>query len=77
MAVFSGTTPLQVVIKRTGGLVWKNWPMNHTRRANAKARHIRLAQVEAILRACSQPPPTSANAQMSKQEEMHEERSKQ
>ncbi|KAL2608188.1 hypothetical protein R1flu_026761 [Riccia fluitans] len=56
MGFFAATRPMEVVIKRTGGLVWKNWPMNHTRRANAKKRHIRLAQVEAVLRACSAEP---------------------
>lgn len=42
---FMGTKVMQVVFKQTGGLVWKNWPMNHTRRANAKKRHRRLRQV--------------------------------
>jgi hypothetical protein len=42
---FAATRVMEVVIKRSGGLVWKNWPMNHTRRANAKKRHVRLRQV--------------------------------
>ncbi len=42
---FAGSRVMEVVIKQSGGLVWKNWPMNHTRRANAKKRHVRLRQV--------------------------------
>ncbi|XP_024377490.1 uncharacterized protein [Physcomitrium patens] len=57
---FAATRVMEVVIKRSGGLVWKNWPMNHTRRANAKKRHVRLQQVEAVLKACAAPPPSSA-----------------
>ncbi|BBN10733.1 hypothetical protein MPTK1_5g05950 [Marchantia polymorpha subsp. ruderalis] len=56
MVFFAATRRMEVVIKRTGGLVWKNWPMNHTRRANAKKRHVRLSQVEAVLKACAVEP---------------------
>eukprot|EP00850_Spirogloea_muscicola_P023613 SM000372S13689 [mRNA] locus=s372:77302:77995:- [translate_table: standard] len=54
--------PVLQVFKRTGGLVWKNWPMNHTRRANAKERHRRLQKVDAVLKACAGPPPSSSAA---------------
>ncbi|KAG0581712.1 hypothetical protein M758_3G009200 [Ceratodon purpureus] len=57
---FAATRVMEVVIKRSGGLVWKNWPMNHTRRANAKKRHVRLQQVEAVLKACATSPPSSS-----------------
>ncbi|KAL3675959.1 hypothetical protein R1sor_025907 [Riccia sorocarpa] len=73
MGFFAATRPMEVVIKRTGGLVWKNWPMNHTRRANAKKRHIRLAQVESILRACSADP---AAGKMQVQQQQQEEQRK-
>jgi hypothetical protein len=55
---FAGSRVMEVVIKQSGGLVWKNWPMNHTRRANAKKRHVRLRQVESVLKACAGPAPS-------------------
>lgn len=64
MGLGQPTRVLSEVFKQTGGLVWKIWPLNHTRRANAKARNRRIQQVEAILRLGSQPPAsdTAANA---------------
>eukprot|EP00250_Pteridium_aquilinum_P000132 c10148_g1_i1 orf=540-797(-) len=55
---FAATRVLQIVKKTTGGLVWKQWAMNSTRRANVKKRARRVAQVEAILKACEGPPPS-------------------
>jgi hypothetical protein len=55
---FAVSRVMEVVIKQSGGLVWKNWPMNHTRRANAKKRHVRLRQVESVLKACAGPAPS-------------------
>eukprot|EP00270_Netrium_digitus_P021121 TRINITY_DN8903_c0_g1_i3.p3 TRINITY_DN8903_c0_g1~~TRINITY_DN8903_c0_g1_i3.p3 ORF type:complete len:107 (+),score=13.55 TRINITY_DN8903_c0_g1_i3:162-482(+) len=57
MPLVEATRVLNVVFKQSGGLVWKNWPMNRTRRANAKKRHCRISQVEAVIKACSNAPP--------------------
>ncbi|XP_024528925.1 uncharacterized protein LOC112345778 [Selaginella moellendorffii] len=51
------TNVLQIVKKITGGLVWKKWKMNDTRKANRRRRLIRIHQVEAIIKACKGPPP--------------------
>eukprot|EP00897_Mesotaenium_endlicherianum_P001475 jgi/Mesen1/1355/ME000013S00847 len=56
MALGEASRVLQQVFKQTGGLVWKNWPMNHTRRANAKKRALRVAKTEALLRASAHLP---------------------
>eukprot|EP00271_Cylindrocystis_brebissonii_P006135 TRINITY_DN1872_c0_g1_i1.p2 TRINITY_DN1872_c0_g1~~TRINITY_DN1872_c0_g1_i1.p2 ORF type:complete len:103 (-),score=19.69 TRINITY_DN1872_c0_g1_i1:434-742(-) len=62
MGFIRASPVLAIVFKKTGGLVWKEWPMNHTRRANSKERLKRVRQVEAVLRVCSQAP---ANASAS------------
>ncbi|KAG6556524.1 hypothetical protein Mapa_001850 [Marchantia paleacea] len=68
MVFFAATRKMEVVIKRTGGLVWKNWPMNHTRRANAKKRHVRLSQVEDVLKACAVEPTSEKMVQQQQQQ---------
>ncbi|KAH7289840.1 hypothetical protein KP509_30G020700 [Ceratopteris richardii] len=60
---FAATRIVEIVKKTTGGLVWKQWAMNRTRRANVKKRARRVAQVEAIMRACEGPPPPTAMSQ--------------
>ncbi|KAI5058405.1 hypothetical protein GOP47_0026575 [Adiantum capillus-veneris] len=66
---FAATRVLQIVKKTTGGLVWKQWPMNSTRRANVKKRSRRVAQVEAILKACDGPPPSAVSQETVKKVE--------
>ncbi|CAA0832686.1 Unknown protein [Striga hermonthica] len=55
---FWGTRVLQIVKKHdSGGLLWKRIKLTPTRKANAKKRLRRVWQNEAVLRACSEPPP--------------------
>ncbi|KAL0385302.1 UNVERIFIED_CONTAM: hypothetical protein Sradi_2924500 [Sesamum radiatum] len=55
---FWGTRVLEIVKKHdSGGLVWKRIKLTSTRKANAKKRLRRVWQNEAVLRACSEPPP--------------------
>ena len=54
-----GTRVMEIVKKHdSGGLVWKRIKLTTTRKANAKKRLLRVWQNEAVLRACSEPPPT-------------------
>lgn len=56
---FWGTRVLEIVKKHdSGGLVWKRIKLTSTRKANAKKRLRRVWQNEAVLRACSYPPPS-------------------
>ncbi|CAA3023980.1 Hypothetical predicted protein [Olea europaea subsp. europaea] len=55
---FWGTRVMEIVKKHdSGGLVWKRIKLTSTRKANAKKRLRRVWQNEAVLRACSEPPP--------------------
>ncbi|XP_070044328.1 uncharacterized protein [Nicotiana tomentosiformis] len=57
---FWGTRVMEIVKKHdSGGLVWKRIKLTPTRKANAKKRLRRVWQNEAVLRACSEPPPTT------------------
>ncbi|KAI3720463.1 hypothetical protein L6452_21381 [Arctium lappa] len=59
MGAFWGTRLMEIVKKHdSGGLVWKRIKLTTTRKANAKKRILRVWQNEAVLRACSQPPPS-------------------
>ncbi|CAA3028138.1 uncharacterized protein LOC111375914 [Olea europaea var. sylvestris] len=56
---FWGTRVMEIVKKHdSGGLVWKRIKLTSTRKANAKKRLRRVWQNEAVLRACSEPPPS-------------------
>ncbi|KAK4790474.1 hypothetical protein SAY86_017778 [Trapa natans] len=56
---FWGTRVLEIVKKHdSGGLVWKRIKLTTTRKANAKKRLLRVWQNEAVLRACSETPPS-------------------
>lgn len=56
---FWGTRVMEIVKKHdSGGLVWKRIKLTTTRKANAKKRLLRVWQNEAVLRACSEPPPS-------------------
>ncbi|KAF3653424.1 putative NAC transcription factor 29-like, partial [Capsicum annuum] len=56
---FLGTRVMEIVKKHdSGGLVWKRIKLTTTRKANAKKRLRRVWQNEAVLRACSEPPPS-------------------
>nr|XP_043617604.1 uncharacterized protein LOC122589379 [Erigeron canadensis] len=64
MGVFWGTRVMELVKKHdSGGLVWKRIKLTTTRKANAKKRILRVWQNEAVLRACSEPPPSKMNAE--------------
>ncbi|XP_031489754.1 uncharacterized protein LOC116257278 [Nymphaea colorata] len=55
---FVATRVMEIVKKHdSGGLVWKRIKLTSTRKANAKKRLRRVWQNEAVLRACSEPPP--------------------
>ncbi|XP_073031099.1 uncharacterized protein [Primulina eburnea] len=59
---FWGTRVLEIVKKHdSGGLVWKRIKLTSTRKANAKKRLRRVWQNEAVLRACSDPPPSETS----------------
>ncbi|GMJ03328.1 hypothetical protein like AT1G27435 [Hibiscus trionum] len=61
IGAFWGTRVLEIVKKHdSGGLVWKRIKLTSTRKANAKKRLRRVWQNEAVLRACSEPPPSKA-----------------
>ncbi|KAH7516776.1 uncharacterized protein LOC107435231 [Ziziphus jujuba] len=56
---FWGTRVMEIVKKHdSGGLVWKRIKLTSTRKANAKKRLLRVWQNEAVLKACSEPPPS-------------------
>ncbi|KAG6708938.1 hypothetical protein I3843_06G100800 [Carya illinoinensis] len=56
---FWGTRVMEIVKKHdSGGLVWKRIKLTTTRRANAKKR---LLRNEAVLRACSESPPSKTS----------------
>ncbi|VFQ60912.1 unnamed protein product [Cuscuta campestris] len=56
---FWGTRVMEIVKKHdSGGLVWKRIKLTTTRKANAKKRLRRVWQNEAVLRACSEAPPS-------------------
>ncbi|KAI4343430.1 hypothetical protein L6164_010778 [Bauhinia variegata] len=56
---FWGTRMMEIVKKHdSGGLVWKRIKLTSTRKANAKKRLLRVWQNEAVLKACSEPPPS-------------------
>ncbi|KAM6562607.1 hypothetical protein CsatB_022605 [Cannabis sativa] len=58
---FWGTRLMEIVKKHdSGGLVWKRIKLTPTRKANAKKRLLRVWQNEAVLRACSEEPPSKA-----------------
>ncbi|KAK6922454.1 hypothetical protein RJ641_012961 [Dillenia turbinata] len=58
MTAFWGTRMMEIVKKHdSGGLVWKRIKLTTTRKANAKKRLLRVWQNEAVLKACSEPPP--------------------
>ncbi|KAJ4823193.1 hypothetical protein Tsubulata_015140 [Turnera subulata] len=60
---FWGTRVMEIVKKHdSGGLVWKRIKLTTTRKANAKKRLHRVWQNEAVLRACSEPPPSKTPA---------------
>ncbi|XP_077212178.1 uncharacterized protein LOC143847280 [Tasmannia lanceolata] len=56
---FFGATRIMEIVKKhdSGGLVWKRIKLTRTRKANAKKRLLRVWQNEAVLKACSEPPP--------------------
>ncbi|KAL4587099.1 hypothetical protein LXL04_011749 [Taraxacum kok-saghyz] len=59
MGAFWGTRVMELVKKHdSGGLVWKRIKLTTTRKANAKKRILRVWQNEAVLRACSETPPS-------------------
>ncbi|XP_022960352.1 uncharacterized protein LOC111461104 [Cucurbita moschata] len=59
---FWGTRVLEIVKKHdSGGLVWKRIKLTTTRKANAKKRLLRVWQNEAVLKACSEPPPPKSS----------------
>ncbi|XP_071740078.1 uncharacterized protein [Rutidosis leptorrhynchoides] len=59
---FWGTRVMEIVKKHdSGGLVWKRIKLTTTRKANAKKRILRVWQNEAVLRACSEPPPSKTS----------------
>ncbi|XP_068651163.1 uncharacterized protein [Aristolochia californica] len=61
MGVFGATRILEIVKKHdSGGLLWKRIKLTPTRKANAKKRLLRVWQNEAVLKACSEPPPPNA-----------------
>ncbi|GAB4839724.1 hypothetical protein Ancab_020434 [Ancistrocladus abbreviatus] len=65
LGAFWGTRVLEIVKKHdSGGLVWKRIKLTSTRKANAKKRLLRVWQNEAVLKACSEPPPSKAKAKM-------------
>ncbi|GMH27400.1 hypothetical protein Nepgr_029243 [Nepenthes gracilis] len=59
VGVFWATRVMEIVKKHdSGGLVWKRIKLTSTRKANAKKRLLRVWQNEAVLKACSEPPPS-------------------
>ncbi|KAH0728053.1 hypothetical protein KY290_003749 [Solanum tuberosum] len=63
---FFGTRVMEIVKKHdSGGLVWKRIKLTSTRKANAKKRLRRVWQNEAVLRACSEAPPSETSEIMS------------
>ncbi|KAG7975471.1 hypothetical protein I3843_06G100800, partial [Carya illinoinensis] len=59
---FWGTRVMEIVKKHdSGGLVWKRIKLTTTRRANAKKRLLRVGRNEAVLRACSESPPSKTS----------------
>ncbi|XAR58313.1 hypothetical protein NMG60_11026761 [Bertholletia excelsa] len=63
MGTFWGTRVMEIVKKHdSGGLLWKRIKLTSTRKANAKKRLLRVWQNEAVLKACSEPPPSKTSA---------------
>ncbi|CAI0553606.1 unnamed protein product [Linum tenue] len=59
---FWATRVMEIVKKHdSGGLVWKRIKLTPSRKANAKKRLQRVWQNEAVLRACAEPPPSTAS----------------
>lgn len=59
---FWGTRVMEIVKKHdSGGLVWKRIKLTTTRKANAKKRLLRVWQNEAVLKVCSEPPPSKTS----------------
>ncbi|GJU96598.1 hypothetical protein Tco_1321354 [Tanacetum coccineum] len=59
VGAFWGTRVMEIVKKNdSGGLLWKRIKLTTTRKANAKKRIRRVWQNEAVLRACSEAPPS-------------------
>ncbi|KAJ8759368.1 hypothetical protein K2173_006888 [Erythroxylum novogranatense] len=59
---FWGTRVMEIVKKHdSGGLVWKRIKLTSTRKANAKKRLRRVWQNEAVLKACSEQPPSKGS----------------
>ncbi|KAI7727281.1 hypothetical protein M8C21_026942 [Ambrosia artemisiifolia] len=70
MGAFWGTRVMEIVKKHdSGGLLWKRIKLTTTRKANAKKRIHRVWQNEAVLRACSEAPPSKTNAEASRVQE--------
>ncbi|KAJ4711467.1 IAA-amino acid hydrolase ILR1-like [Melia azedarach] len=62
IGAFWGTRVMEIVKKHdSGGLLWKRIKLTSTRKANAKKRLLRVWQNEAVLRACSEPPPSKTS----------------
>lgn len=65
MGAFWGSRVMEIVKKHDSpGLLWKRIKLTTTRKANAKKRIFRVWQNEAVLRACSEPPPPSITAKI-------------
>ncbi|KAL8160054.1 hypothetical protein V2J09_001591 [Rumex salicifolius] len=59
IGAFWGTKVMEIVKKHdSGGLVWKRIKLTSTRKLNAKKRLLRVWQNEAVLKACSETPPS-------------------
>ncbi|KAL9246603.1 hypothetical protein vseg_020119 [Gypsophila vaccaria] len=62
MGALWGTKVLEIVKKHdSGGLLWKRIKLTPTRKANAKKRLLRVWQNEAVLKACSELPPSRSD----------------
>ncbi|KMT07376.1 hypothetical protein BVRB_6g150020 isoform B [Beta vulgaris subsp. vulgaris] len=62
LGAFCGTRIMEIVKKHdSGGLLWKRIKLTSTRKANAKKRLRRVWQNEAVLKACSEQPPSKSN----------------
>lgn len=63
IGAFWGSRVMEIVKKHdSGGLVWKRIKLTSTRKANAKKRLRRVWQNEAVLKACSEQPPSTLSA---------------
>ncbi|KAF5746405.1 hypothetical protein HS088_TW06G00576 [Tripterygium wilfordii] len=62
VGAFWGTKVMEIVKKHdSGGLIWKRIKLTSTRKANAKKRLRRVWQNDAVLKACSEPPPSKSS----------------